>query len=615
MGEQKWTARGEFGELPIPTIARRVREEREVEEGVEAVVDELRHAVLRGLSRLTIFGVSPLVAFIVILQVSRNGDKWFWASLVLVTIAMTAGATLERLSLRTRGQIVTYAMTAVALLGVLLHGPLLAIGFAFVAAVLLATLLVGKRHTYFVATLLSLGMCAFAFFSWREFAFFRPEVNPPLTQWVRVATWSFLGLYFFSFVFLRVQTGLSSSLGQQIRLRLREQRFVEEREKLVRSAGSVQRLESLGRLAGGIAHDFNNSLVVIQCGLGALDDELSPEERRELFDEMNEGVNRAASTARQLLSFAKRNVEEIGLCEPRQVAERLVKESGRLLPANVRMMLVESANVPAVGLSASAVEQILLTLISNAREALGDKAGRVTIDLGISPKTKGLSLRVEDSGPGIPPEIRDQVWEPFFTTKGEEHLGLGLSTLWATVRRHGGDVELSSDGAGTSVTMNFPPASAEPLAPKKRRRAESNAARPSERTVLVLEDEAPIRAALRRVLKHSGLNVVETATVAEAREALLSRRFSLLISDGVLPDGGVGKFIQDFREQQRAPVILCSGYLEEDLALEGISKGECSFLPKPFSPEDLTELIESLLSQDRVSADCGTPQNESALQE
>lgn len=600
MGEQKWTARSEFSDLPIPSVARRMHEEREVEEGVEAIFDELRHAVLRGLSRLMIFGVIPLVAFIVVQQVNQNGQVWFWSSLILLTIVMTAGATLKKLSLRTRGQIVTYSMTTVALLGVILHGPLLAIGFAFVASVLLATLFVGSRHTFAVATLLSLGMSAFAFFSWRGFGFFHPEVDPPLAQWVRVATWSFLGLYFFAFVFLRVQSGLASSLGQQIRLRLREQRFVEEREKMVRSAGSVQRLESLGRLAGGIAHDFNNSLLVIQCGLGALDNQLPAKERQEIMREVSEGVNRAAGTARQLLSFAKRNAEEIGVCDPREVVLRLLKEASRLLPANITMQakIADGASVPVVGLSELAVEQILLTLIGNAREALGEEAGQVTIELGESCETNGCLLRVHDSGPGIPAEIRDQVWEPFFTTKGEEHLGLGLSTLWATVRRHGGSVELSSGTrTGTTVAMDFPPASLERPHPKKRL-PETGAPFPAPRTVLVLEDEAPIRMALRRVLKHSGLVVVEAATVSDAREALEQRQFALLISDGVLPDGGVGKFIRDFREKQRAPVILCSGYVEEDLALEGISKGECSFLPKPFAPDDLIELVETLLNQE-----------------
>ena len=148
--------------------------------------------------------------------------------------------------------------------------------------------------------------------------------------------------------------------------------------------------------------------------------------------------------------------------------------------------------------------------------------------------------------------------------------------------------------------MTFPAVSMEVEKPKKRRR-DSSTASPPEQTVLILEDEAPIRSALRRVLKHSGLEVVEAATVAEARSAMAGRRFALLISDGVLPDGGVGAFIRDFRAKQRAPVILCSGYLEEDLALEGISKGECSFLPKPFTPEDLIELVGSLLSGEASS--------------
>lgn len=605
MGEQNWTARSEFNELPTPSIARRMHEEVEVADGVSEVVDEHRHAVLRGLSRVMIFGLAPISVFIIYRHLrSDQGGALLWVFMLSLAF-ITVGATVETLPLRRRGQIVSYSMMSAGLLGVLHFGPLMTMGFAFVAAVLLSTFLLGSRHGYGVATGLSLGMCAFTVLAFQQVEVFAPEVEPLPNQWARISATTFVGLYFFASVFMKVQDGLSNSVGQQIRLRLRERRFEEERQKMVRSAGSVQRLESLGRLAGGIAHDFNNSLVVIQCGVGALEDDLSAEERKEVLGEVNDGVNRAASTARQLLSFAKRNVEEIGVSDPLLVAERLVKEAGRLLPANVSMGLSVSDpdRVPAVGLSESAVEQIVLTLIANAREALGDEAGRVTIELGEDTGTNGLVLKVHDNGPGIPPEIRDQVWEPFFTTKGEEHMGLGLSTLWATVRRHGGSVDLSfAGGTGTTVTMTFPPASLEQKEGKKRGR-ESSVARPAERTVLVLEDERPIRTALRRVLKHSGLEVVEAATVQEARAVLESRRFALLISDGVLPDGGVGKFIREFREKQRAPVILCSGYLEEDLALEGISKGECSFLPKPFSPEDLTELVESLLARGHISSD------------
>ncbi len=596
------TGRIDFTELPVPTIARRVQEDKEVEAGVAAVVDEHRHVILLGLSRTVIFGITPIIAYVIYRQLNRGAAGPILWGLVAAIIGIGVGASASSLAMSVRGRIVTYSTALTAIFGVLQFGPLLEGTFAFVAAVLFAALLVGAGHAYIVATFQAIGLATCVYMAWLQPDFFRPEVNPSFAQWLRLSVSSILGLYFFVFLFLRVQSGFWSSLGQQIRLRLREQRYVEEREKMVRSAGSVQRLESLGRLAGGIAHDFNNSLVVIQCGLGALDDELSQEEREEIISEVNEGVNRAATTARQLLSFAKRNVEEIGVCDPKLVAGRLVKETGRLLPANLKLELEVPVNgaVPPVGLSEFAVEQILLTLITNSREALGDRAGRVTIELGKHELTGGLHLRVRDDGPGFPEEIREHVWEPFFTTKGEEHMGLGLSTLWATVRRHGGQVELAAGGSGAEVVMTFPAVSMEVEKPKKRRR-DSSTASPPEQTVLILEDEAPIRSALRRVLKHSGLEVVEAATVAEARSAMAGRRFALLISDGVLPDGGVGAFIRDFRAKQRAPVILCSGYLEEDLALEGISKGECSFLPKPFTPEDLIELVGSLLSGEASS--------------
>jgi two-component system, cell cycle sensor histidine kinase and response regulator CckA len=317
---------------------------------------------------------------------------------------------------------------------------------------------------------------------------------------------------------------------------------------------------------------------------------------------VRDGVTRAAATARQLLSFAKRNVEELGTCESGEVAEKLRKDGSRILPAHIKLHVKapERESLPRVGLSESATTQLILTLVQNAREALGDRAGNVKVHFEVHPQTGGLFLKVSDDGPGMPPDVAERVWEPFFTTKGDHHTGLGLSTVWAMVRRQGGEVNLDSqEGVGTTVTMLFPPIAPE-TTEYERAEHQGFQAGIGEKTVLILEDEAPIRVALRRVLKHTGLKVVEAETVSEAREAIKERRFSLLVSDGVLPDGGAGEFIRDFLAEQGAPVILCSGYLEEDLALEGVSLGQCTFLPKPFNPETLVELVSSLLPDSKA---------------
>jgi signal transduction histidine kinase len=413
-------------------------------------------------------------------------------------------------------------------------------------------------------------------------------------QWVRVCVTSLIGIFALLYMFLRILGDLWRALEGQMDLRVREKRLVEEREKVLRAASSAQRLESLGRLAGGIAHDFNNSLVVIQCGLGALEDELTAAERAELLHELNDGVERAAGTARQLLGFAKRNVEELGFCDPGEVAKRLARDSARLLPAHIKLR-VEVEPSPRVGLSATALEQLLLILLQNSREALQEDVGQVVVRIALDSDSAGASIEVRDNGPGMTQKVLEQAWEPFFTTRGEHKPGLGLSTVWGMVRRQGGDLLLESEvGKGTAVRVVLPAAvePAEAPAPESLRFGAPSEILP----VLVLEDEVGVRTALRRILKHSGYQVVEAGTVAEARGACEKARFALLISDGVLPDGGVGRFIQDFRESQNAPVILCSGYLEEDLALEGVARGQCSFLPKPFSAEDLTKLVAKLLA-------------------
>src|SRR5690606_32945335 len=162
--------------------------------------------------------------------------------------------------------------------------------------------------------------------------------------------------------------------------------------------------------------------------------------RREVLAEVRDGVARAAGTARQLLSFAKRNVEELGTCEPLAVAERLKKDASRLLPANIKMNVEtpEPELLPCVGLSESAATQLVLTLVQNSREALGERAGTVAVRFEAHPQTGGLFVKVSDDGPGLDADVQERVWEPFFTTKGDHHTGLGLSTVWAMVRRHGG---------------------------------------------------------------------------------------------------------------------------------------------------------------------------------
>jgi two-component system, cell cycle sensor histidine kinase and response regulator CckA len=212
------------------------------------------------------------------------------------------------------------------------------------------------------------------------------------------------------------------------------------------------------------------------------------------------------------------------------------------------------------------------------------------------PATGGMQLTVADNGPGMTPEVADQAFDPFYTTKGDQGAGLGLATVWGIIRRHGGDVSLETDlGRGTRVHLHLPAV--------HERGSERHSIPPTQPSVgqgtpriMILDDEPKVRAALRRVFVHLGFEVSEVGSVEEAREACRQYTFALLLSDGVVADGGVAGFIQEFSIQFRyAPVILVSGFLEEALALHGVARGRCAFLAKPFTVIELTHLVRELL--------------------
>lgn len=569
----------------------------EVRDGVLALVELQHAAILRIIGRLLMYVAAPLALVVFAHQVMTNSLTAFCALELFGSVVATWAARRRTMKLQLRRVLVCGGFVLAAVMTLCHFGPLMFTGLIYVAATLVSALLLTRRAAFAAAALLIASTAIVGGLN-----VWLPQLIPPpegilldSATWIRLVVTSAVAIGGVLYIFLQVQANLWRSLEKEIAMRLRERRLVAEREKVLRRAASAQRLESLGRLAGGLAHDFNNALVVIQCGIEAIADELDEVERGEVVEELSAGVDRAAATARQLLSFAKRNVEEIGECEPADVVNRLSKESRRLLPAHITLM-TEIEEAPRVAVSGTALEQMILNLVQNARDALQEAGGTVTISTATEQTTGGLLLVVGDNGPGMTPEVAERVFEPFFTTKGDRGTGLGLATVWGMVQRHGGEVTLDTvPEKGTRVRLHLPAASAtavnEPVPLSEVAPSSGGYAR-----VLVLEDEAPVRTALRRVLKHTGFTVVEAATVAEARQACRERKFSLLISDGVVPDGGVGTFIHEFRaQQQNAPVILCSGYLEEDLALDGIARGECAYLAKPFSPTDLISLIARLL--------------------
>lgn len=569
-------------------------DQRQIEMAIIAVRELQRARVLRLIGRVLSWIAAPTLLL-----------AWLWrpafeAPIVIGSAGLGVailGGLGSRLPLHLRCWITSVGLWSITVGCFLQFGPVLSAGLVFVAGQLASGILLGRNGGLITAGLL--GAVVSGVTSYQSAHTVSSQVSGGVqTDWLVLTVSSLVGLAGVGFIFDRMQAEQWRAFEKEVTLRVRERRLVADREKVLHRAANFQRLESLGRLAGGIAHDFNNSLVVVQCGIDSLQDSnLAATERDEIMHELGQAVERAGVTARQLLAFAKRNVEEIGQCRPEEVLERLRAESHRLVPKHIVLTFLLEPS-PTVAVAEPAFEQVVLNLIQNARDALGERGGHIVVQLSTKVSTGGMDLSVTDDGPGMTPEVADQAFEPFFTTKGDYSAGLGLSTVWGIARRNGGDVSMETQLArGTTVRVALPGLTEMPSAPSSLTSAITLAANGQPLSVLLLEDEAPVRVAVRRILQHLGFEVSEAATVDEARSLLQTRDFGLLISDGVVPNGGVGSFIQEFSAKfRRAPVILCSGYLEEDLALRGVASGKCAFLAKPFTAHELHELITRVLS-------------------
>ena len=265
----------------------------------------------------------------------------------------------------------------------------------------------------------------------------------------------------------------------------------------------------------------------------------------------------------------------------------LVDNVRGLLPENVTVE-VDAASCPPVALSSHALEQVVLNLLLNARDAL-PKGGHVRVACRPDGDAHVL-VEVGDDGVGMPREVLERAFEPFFTTKGEHGSGLGLAMVWGTITRAGGTVAIESEvGKGTTFLMRVPVGAA----PVARVASRPDAPMPAEPgRILVIEDTEEVRRAIVRLLEHAGFPVTSVHTIGDALDEIDRGDYALLLTDGVLPDGPVSTAIEAFRRRtENGPVIICSGYTEEDLAIQGIARRDYDFVAKPFAPKELVAAV------------------------
>lgn len=385
-------------------------------------------------------------------------------------------------------------------------------------------------------------------------------------------------------------------------------RDVKGQVELEKNMRQAQKMDAVGRLAGGVAHDFNNILQSILGFCGMLMQDLS--EGTMQYDDVNEirkAAGRAGTLTRQLLMLGRKQRVEYSSHSLNEIIRGNEKMMRRLIGENIQFDFNLAEGLKAIRADAGQVEQIILNLFINARDAM-PKGGTVRVGTEMttkedetqeSGKQEFVCLSVMDTGCGIRDDVRQHLFEPFFTTKNVgEGTGLGLSVVYGIVQQHGGSIEVQSEvGQGAEFKVYLPVCSGEMKSP-----VEASFISPEGRgeLILVLEDDDTLRALSSRILKNAGYLVVSAHNLESARQMLKesSEEFKLVLSDVVLPDGnGVDFALESRKEIMDVPVLLCSGYIQNPDAYEIIRDNQFRFLEKPVPTMLLLQTVREMLDE------------------
>jgi signal transduction histidine kinase/ActR/RegA family two-component response regulator len=395
-------------------------------------------------------------------------------------------------------------------------------------------------------------------------------------------------------------------------------RDISGRKRLEEQLWQSQKMEAVGQLAGGVAHDFNNLLTVIitYCEL-LMSSRTEDEELTHDLREVLGAAERAARLTRQLLAFSRRQLLQPRVVDLSQLTQNLEHMLQRLLPENIELITKLSPSVGCVSADSGQVEQVILNLVVNARDAmpLGGHIEIETKDVVLDEGSPSLPagsgggrfvmLAVTDTGTGMSADVRAKMFDPFFTTKpAGKGTGLGLSTVYGIVQQSGGSIVASSEpGRGTSLRIYFPRVA--DAAPAQAVQAPAAPASSGSETILLVEDDARVRDAAQRVLRRVGYSVItaqngsEALAVAAGHEGVID----LMITDLVMPVMGgreLAREITPVRPEMK--VLFMSGYTEEAVGRTSLLESAAAFLSKPFTPEVLAAKVREVLQRTSAGA-------------
>jgi nitrogen-specific signal transduction histidine kinase/CheY-like chemotaxis protein len=389
-------------------------------------------------------------------------------------------------------------------------------------------------------------------------------------------------------------------------------RDVTERIGLETQLRQSQKMEALGRLAGGVAHDFNN-LLTVMGGYGEyLHEELRPEDPlREATREIARAVERAGGLTRQMLAFSRQQVLRPVILQLNQSLESVTSLLRRIIGEDVQLAVETDPNLYPIRADRNQIEQVLLNLAVNARDAMPNGGKLVLRYANVSlaeprrlydewmPAGEYVAMSVQDTGIGMSEELQARIFEPFFTTKGDRGTGLGLATVHGIVRQSQGYIQVESKlGEGTTFTVYFQRVD-ESAAGSEMSGARNRGRDSGTETVLVVEDQEEVRLLMQHMLRTRGYTVVSASCGDEAVQICREhgRPIQLLVTDVLMPGLPVPKMVEDAIELHPGMrVLYVSGYAQVDGVpnFAEICAGE-NFLPKPFHPDEFLHKVRIIL--------------------
>ena len=372
----------------------------------------------------------------------------------------------------------------------------------------------------------------------------------------------------------------------------------EERERLHDQLLHAQRMEAVGTLAAGIAHDMNNVLASIRNLGHLLLSDVSDGKLRADIEQIIGQTDRGAALTRGLLAFSRRGQYRKRVIRLDEVLRQVMPLLERTLPKSITIRNEVKLIDAGIEADETQLEQVLVNLALNAKDAM-DGAGTLTIAADVDPEAHKVHILVTDTGCGMDAATRRRAFEPFFTTKPQgKGTGLGLSTVWGIVQSHGGTVTVESQpGRGSTFKIVLPLSKAKPTTLPTRVLSEQAIVRG---TVLLVDDEAAVRSTSKRLLERMGLDVVAAENGAEALDAYSKHEadIRLVILDMGMPVMGGAECFRRLRERSDVPVLIATGYSNDEEAQSLVSAG-AMILEKPFSSQQFKSEVLRLITSER----------------